>query len=391
MLGPQADKVVTNMMLNKLRKLKPYVHNMQLLKGVRDVLSIMRAPNTVKTYRSGLASYVNWYMSQGIPMCDAWPASIDTLACWGVDFCSRDTYQAFKKYVNGLKYFHMKTRSPIEAFEDEWWKSFQMGLRKYARRKVKANRWPITFPQLLRIIQQLDETNPNQALRGLVYCVGFFGGPRPSEYLKKYIGSDLTQDNEGLVHPIIRWRDVTVTGASPNRIVSIKVHGSKFDPEDQGYRMDFTENGTEASVLKWLEVHREHRKRNNSHGEYMPLFSEKELPLTVETAKKWLKQDAKRAGYLAHNYTAYSLRRGLATTLFLLGARPTTIKRWGRWRSDSYRDYIELDPTTTGLWTTKMVNAKWKEFGNLTLEAASVLTLSTVDEFYKAYRSTLRR
>ena len=170
------------------------------------------------------------------------------------------------------------------------------------------------------------------------------------------------------------------------RRISIRVHGAKHDPDDKGYVMRFQENETMSCVVGWMDHHKSHRIENITFDDFFPLFAIRTAPVTVELAKSWLKADAQAAGLIGHNYTAYSLRRGLATTLFLVGASPNTIKRFGRWRSDSYKDYIELDPATTAMWSMRLLRTQLRNFGPLSLEEAAQLTLSSVDEFFTKYR-----
>jgi hypothetical protein len=105
--------------------------------------------------------------------------------------------------------------------------------------------------------------------------------------------------------------------------------------------------------------------------------------------KQWLKSDAQRAGLIAENYSAYSLRRGLATSLFLLGASADTIKRLGRWRSDAYKRYIQVEPHASQLWESRLVSFNIKDYAWLTIDEAAELKLSSVDEFCRTH--TARR
>jgi hypothetical protein len=378
--------------LNRIIELKlaseiPFRYNSNLLAGVLQVMRAALKANTSKGYRTGLSSYICFAQRQGIPIAEAWPATDLLLAAWALRVCSTITYQSFKMYFQGLKYYHVKARMSVEGFESKWISSYLMGLRKSVRNQSqKQKRWPITIPQLHRILSSLNPKKPKDALKGLIYVVGFHGGPRPSEYLKKYIGTDLTNDAEGLVHPIIQWRDVSTSGVVPKRRISIRVHGAKHDPDDKGYVMRFQENETMSCVVGWMDHHKSHRIKNTTFDDFFPLFALRTVPVTVELAKSWLKADAQASGLIGHNYTAYSLRRGLATTLFLVGASPNTIKRFGRWRSDSYKDYIELDPATTAIWSTRLLRTQLQNFGPLSLEEAAQLTLSSVDEFFTKYR-----
>jgi len=390
-LGPDAERVVHQVIKNKLCQESPFIYNPDLLDEVLSVMFGYLKGNTRKGYRSGLASFVKFVQNNGIPIMEAFPASDLLLASWGTRACKRLTYSSFKIYWQGVKTYHIRARLSIDGFESAWIKSQMVGLRRLARKKSNLRRWPLTFPQVEKILRALQPSNPQHQLRALVYAVGFLGGPRPSEYLKKFIGQDLTNDAEGLVHPIICWRDVEELGQSPNRTVVIKAHGAKYDPDDKGYRMAFHENKSTVCVITWLNRLRASRKRLGTYGPYMPLFSLDSSPVTVSQAKLWLKRDAVNAGYKAHNYTAYSLRRGLATSLYLLGAKPETIKRMGRWRSDAFARYIELDPISARLWSNKLTAPKAKDFGWLSLEQASEMKLSEVDAFFSTHGKKAKR
>ena len=394
MSGPQAGQVLTTVITAQLRLEVPFRYNLLLLDDVLGVLKSSLAANTSKGYKTGLASYVRWTQDQGIPIQESWPATDLLVAAWAVSCCVKHKigHQSFKMYMRGLKYYHVQLRLDVSGFESSFTRSYLMGLRKAVRNSQhKKKRWPITIPQLRRILGTLDPNVALDALKGLIYSVGFFGGPRPSEYLKKVMFRATDTEDEIIVHPLVRWTHVEVKGASPHRTASIRVLGAKYDPDDLGYLMVFRETRTLTCVLKWLTAHAKHRKKNNTKDDYLPLFALKKEAVTVEKAKSWLKQDARQAGLCHEHYTSYSLRRGLATTLFLLGAKTDVIKRMGRWRSDAYKQYVQIDPATTSLWRDRARKAKFDHFGVLTLDQAAQLTLSSVDKFYKSWNGRLKK
>ena len=392
MSGPQAGAVLAKVVTARLKDEVPFRYNSYLLRDVVKIMQSALAANTSKNYKTGLASYVRWFQNQGIPIQEAWPATDLLIAAWAASTCKKLAYQSFKMYMRGLKHYHVQLRLEVQGFESKFLRNYLMGLRKWVRNTTtKGKRWPITYPQLRFILKNLNPSKPADALRGFMYTVGFFGGPRPSEYLKKLISKATNFEEETLVHPIIRWVNVTLSGAYPRRSLSIRVLGAKFDPDDCGYLMNFVESGSDTCVIKWFSAHQRHRIRNNTKDDYQPLFAIKTDPVTVEQAKKWLKQDAKNAGLAHENYTSYSLRRGLATTLFLLGAKAETIKRMGRWRSDAYKKYVQIDPATTVLWRKRTRLSTFQHFGILTLDQASQLTLANVDDFYQSWGGSIRK
>ena len=323
-------------------------------------------------------------------MSEAWPATDLMLAAWGTSVCQKYAYSTFRLYIQGLKHYHVVTRESTKGFSTPWLRSMKTALRRMGRRKEKQKRWPIIIPHLRKIIKILNPDRPVDVLKGFIYLVGFFGRPRPSEYLYKKLPDSLLEGSDMGVHPTILWKDAKIQGNTPNRILTIKAHGAKFDPDDEGYFMGFRENNTILCVVSWFEKLRSIRNKRNQMYEYSPLMSLGESPVTTQQAKQWLRQDAKRAGLHAENYTQYSLRRGLATSLFLLGAPAETIKRLGRWRSDAYKRYIQLDTRIETTWQKRLLKYNLHEFGWLTLQEASQMKLSSVDEFTTTFRTSSR-
>ena len=381
------------MLKERLGRLAPFKYKKSLLVGVLRVLDSQLKGGTVKSYRTGLASYICFVQRSGIPQKEMFPASDVMLAAWSAEICRKVTYATYKNYFYGVKHYHVRTRMSVQGFESKFLKQMETGLRKLTRRRSGKDRWPITLPQLRTILGRLNGNSPRDALKGLIYTVGFYGGPRPSEYLKKYIGIDLCKETDGLVHPIVNVQDLSIKSMSRCKYMNIQTHGAKYDPEDKGYVMRFKKDWGDddvANPVTWAEYHLRHRRKAKTAEPWMPLFAlDGRNPTTVKWAKDALKSDAKLSGFCDKKYTGYSLRRGLATSLFLIGAPESVIKMCGRWKSEAYQRYIQVDRCTEYLWAEKLREATFKDFGALALEEAAEMKISEVSEFCMKFKKKI--
>jgi integrase len=68
------------------------------------------------------------------------------------------------------------------------------------------------------------------------------------------------------------------------------------------------------------------------------------MPLRQQQLVAMVKELCAKIGLPPQQVSGHSFRRGGATFAFAIGVTETLIQRQGGWRSDSYKDYIWLDP-----------------------------------------------
>lgn len=99
-----------------------------------------------------------------------------------------------------------------------------------------------------------------------------------------------------------------------------------------------------AAVDSWLQLRLEGRRVDQVAKE--PLFlchragSSAPTPLSIEYFRAMLQQLLSRAGFPASSYSGHSFRKGCASLLAAAQVPDSVIKAIGRWKSDSFLDYI---------------------------------------------------
>ena len=115
---------------------------------------------------------------------------------------------------------------------------------------------------------------------------------------------------------------------------------SKTDPFRRGVTLTIPAATDEACAVKSLRNLFERFPK----AYYQPLFPTRAGTFSRNYVTRQLQKGVCTLGYEG-NYTGHSFRRGAATSARLAGLSEEEIQLLGRWRSNSYRLYIELIPT----------------------------------------------
>ena len=122
--------------------------------------------------------------------------------------------------------------------------------------------------------------------------------------------------------------------------LELTLPASKTVPFRQGITLTVAATNDEACAVCALK----HLFQQWPADPASPLFeSEAHSPSTRDVVTSSLRQTLKSDGIQGH-YSGHSFRRGAATSAKLAGLTDDEIMLLGRWKSDSYRLYIETHP-----------------------------------------------
>ena len=162
------------------------------------------------------------------------------------------------------------------------------------------------------------------------FTTAFFGFLRCSEYTapspshfdkdRTLLCSDLTIDGNGY------W---------------LHIKESKTDPFCLGVDLFLSRSHHSVCPVKALE---KYMARSRSRALDLPLFSHADGPfLTPLRLTSMLRSLLHKLGYNEDQYAGHSFRIGAATTAAAAGLSDWLIKTLGRWSSDCYQRYIQLN------------------------------------------------
>lgn len=236
------------------------------------------------------------------------------------------------------------------------WRALYKTLKGIDRTKQSAGnkKQPITPAMLLKFRQTLDLSRPSHAAIWACVTTAFFTFMRKSNVSTQ--SSSMHSDGKCLraCDIVLDYADHTIAvtapgsktrqfGAAPTvHVQGMRNHG--LDPFE-ALANHFAVNGKPASAMGPAFCYTEHGKvKSITHAE------------VVAAAKRM----AELMGVLPSTVAGHSFRRGGATWAFMCGVPEVLVQRQGDWRSQQYREYIELSKATALACTAKMFEGMGK-------------------------------
>ena len=377
MTGDQAVHQLTVAFIRYKSKMRLFAQDrlglMDLIQVAKDGVKF----TTGMSYKTGLQSFVRWGARRGLGIKELFPAEKFTLALWQMHVCQTVTYKTARNYRFGVRHFHVRFDHPVEAFYDPFFKVVCQGLRRQSRKPARVQRrLPLTFPAVLMLVQGCDLLNRDQFLFATVILFGFFTGARPSEHVVRRVDGKM-------VHDVLRWSDLKFTNEWGRKgKVVVTFRSSKTDVDHVGSKARMYQNDTKACPVKMLIGWRHLCEKRGEANLDDPVFTFDGAPLSYGQHHKGLARAARRCPSLnVGDYTLYSLRRGMATTLYLLKATGKFIQACGRWRSDAYKVYIEKSDTELARWSDKIAaTGDLSLFGALTETGSLEMSMASMGD-----------
>ena len=246
-------------------------------------------------------------------------------------------YKTVKLYLCGIR------NAYIEAGYGDILKDkhrLQLTLRGIRKQTPAATRvrLPITARLLHALLNSLDKSLFGYHTDTMLSCllsVGWFGAMRCGEFVTNRGGFDENKD--------LCVGDVTFhcDGSDSRRHVRLHLKFSKSDPYGSGVDIVLFEIGGSRCPYKRMCVYHKLRTMGKCSAK---------SPLFVNTAGDalcraeylyYLKTLLTSVGLDPKLYTGHSLRRGMATECCNRGISDAVIGQMGRWKSDSYKSYID--------------------------------------------------
>jgi hypothetical protein len=216
--------------------------------------------------------------------------------------------------------------------------------RSIARRSGVQRKWPVTTRMLRWIFRKMGVgTKDHKLLKGAMSLAWFFllrlseyaaHDGQPFDMNKVVRGADITFRKNG---------EIVANGADADE-VGIRIRSSKADIFNAGeWRNHFRSDDPELCVVEALTLiqHEFPQRFGTGIESDLPLFRmEDGSPMRRGQIAAWLEMAADAEGYSKERFGSHSLRIGGATALYHIGMPVEVIKRYGRWASDSFQQYL---------------------------------------------------
>jgi hypothetical protein len=249
-----------------------------------------------------------------------------------------------KSYITGLRSLHVDMGLPIDGiFDHPRLQRIIQGARRFHGEAGTRERLPITRDILLKILQCLPRwrTDIMQANLYAAFCLAFAGFLRVGEFTWTEHPDPSNPLEFARWH--LTWRSVDI---QPDRLL-LTIPASKTDPFRQGVTLTISPASDPACPLvaiRNLLALNMAGQQPNQFDTLQPLFVRpNNQPFSRDYVVRCLRLCLTHRGITGH-YSGHSFRRGAATSARLAGLTDHEIQLLGRWRSEAYKQYIEVHP-----------------------------------------------
>ena len=248
------------------------------------------------------------------------------------------SHATIKVYLSAIRHMHV-TSGKLQHFNQQLTPRLQQilkGIRKdQAATHPPKVRLPITL-QILQDIKRLLSGKPQSYTNTMTWaacCLAFFGFLRVSEFTVP------TQDQyDQSCH--LSLGDISLDNRDNPRLLRVHIKQSKTDPFRRGVEIYLGATNDSICPLKGILP-------------YLALRGKREGPLFIFPDGRGLTRQlfSSMLGDLLNelnmdtkHYNTHSFRIGAATSAKLANIPDTYIKMLGRWKSDTYQQYIKTPP-----------------------------------------------
>lgn len=262
----------------------------------------------------------------------AFPASLSTLASWTSDLGERRLQvKTIKAYLTGVRSAHINIGfDDLKVFHHPMLQRIIAGIRRMRGEAGVKERRPITRDLLLLMLANIDKTTRLGANLHAAFCLAFAGFLRIGEFT--YSINDRSDPE------FAKWFLTRRSVAFYKDYIELSLPASKTDPFRQGVTILIASASDDACPISSLQ----NLFNRFPAPKHAPLFD-----AGVGFSRQWVTQmlrDILMTLGITGNYSGHSFRRGAATSARDAGLTEDRIMLLGRWRSDSYKLYIETHP-----------------------------------------------
>ena len=220
----------------------------------------------------------------------------------------------------------------LEIFHHPLLERILAGIRRLRGEADTKERRPITRDVLLKVLTRFNTTTRYGIMLHAVFCLAFAGFLRIGEFT--WSQEDYAQSD------FVNWFLTRRSVELHEDYAFLKLSASKTDPFRRGVTLTVAATGDQACAVSSL------RRLLSQYPAppTAPLFhTASGITFTRRLVTDVLRQSLTSLGHTGH-YSGHSFRRGAATSARNAGLTDEEIMILGRWKSDSYRLYIDIDP-----------------------------------------------
>lgn len=286
------------------------------------------ANKTRSSYRTAVHSYTEFCALSRVT---AFPATIQSLTGWVARLADhRIQVKTIKAYLCGVRSAHVDMGfEDLDVFHHPLLQRVIAGIRRLRGEADIKERRPITRDLLLQILTRFDTSTLESATLHASFCLAFAAFLRVGEFT--WTEADLSDDFQ---HWHVTRRSVTLY----EDYMELTLPSSKTDPFRRGITLSIAAANDAACPIRSLR----NLFTRFPAGMASPLFHPGKA-FTRQYVTTALKDTLRSFGHAGH-YSGHSFRRGAATSARDAGLSDDEIQLLGRWKSDSYRLYIETHP-----------------------------------------------
>ena len=300
------------------------------LKQLNHLHSIATASSSQSSYTSGQRRFTRFCRNiKASPI----PASKTTVALFAAALSRTLAPSSIKVYLAGVSLLHRRAGFLSPTCHNP---ALQLALRGICRQHStqKKERKPITQSMLNRILAHPQDCHKwchhDRLMLSAALSLAFYGFLQASEFTAP-------SEHSFNPHKHLTTQDLTIS----SKKVLFNIKRSKTDQTAQGHTITLHATGGKLCPVRLIITYHE---GNQNSRKNQPLFTRKQgKPLTPSWFRRTLKTLLAHLGYDASQYNTHSLRIGAATSAAEAGISTKTIKRLGRWRSQTYRRYIHTN------------------------------------------------
>ena len=294
-----------------------------------------------------------------------------------------------KKKLSGIR-FHHRRHGLADPFADSPALTYHLkGLKKLAG--AARGKMPATKDLLEHVNARLSTGSVMLACLNAAIQLAFFVLLRSSEYCVVPLSRNGAFDPDstlldGDVMLICRgkmlpWDEVEDDDYPHVSEVVISIKKSKTDQNRVGVTRSAERTGERlcavAAILRFIKLRLEYGVTSSDDSPFFRWGNDFTQHLRRDSVSKALKHSAKLLGQHVSEYASHSLRIGGATALIHSGASAESVRRFGRWKSDTWQQYS---------WSTRGLLS-----GLSKLMAKSEYTLEMSTQQFMAARRTAGR
>ncbi|KNZ80852.1 Integrase/recombinase xerD like protein, partial [Termitomyces sp. J132] len=297
------------------------------------------AASTRKTYSTGQRQFIIHAQLNGLynPDGSILPASEPAILSWVAHLGGRVQPKTIKAYLSAMRSLHVDGGLPFTSVESPLVQRLVRGIKRYHGERDRKPVQPITLPILTTLLAQLKPgTIPGDTTTYAACCLAYSGLLRSGELTVgkggKYSASlNLSRRS---VQFLPTFADATH--------VRLTLPASKTDPFRKGVTITVAAAPGQltcpVAALKALFI-------ETPRPDDAPLFEQLDgQALSYSHFVKSIRNALSLAGLNPEIYAGHSFRRGAASAAAAAGYSDYEIQLLGRWRSDSYKLYIDNDP-----------------------------------------------